>query len=267
MWNNLILSFFRIDIDIRQESALFLNLSTLYIAPIFHIFKKGQRISFKIWLFHFYLLWMIVFLFHRKNLLKYQISFFFVVITLLLLSLIKFNLQLSMESWKSFTFSHWLETSTPSFGSYSFRWLYSLTEEYLKISWLYLWQKILLLSIYLYLFLPSPFYNQRYGNARQFYEGLLTFYKWLLYYTYILLIILYRLLTLFVLLPPGKLRLLLALFLFIYIWTSLVVVIRWEQCPYLLIILSSYCLNTTHYLSLDKVTLKDSKNQELYCRC
>ena len=79
--------------------------------------------------------------------------------------------------------------------------------------------------------------------------------------------LLYRLLTLFVLLSPGKLRLLLVLFLFIYIWTSLVVVIRWEQCSYLLIILSSYYSNTTYYLLLDKVTLKDSKNQELYCRC
>ena len=47
MWNNLIISFFRIDIDIRQESAFFLNLSTLYIVPIFHIFKKRPKNLFQ----------------------------------------------------------------------------------------------------------------------------------------------------------------------------------------------------------------------------
>ena len=40
VWNNFISSFFRADIDVKQESAFFFILSTLYITPIFYIFKK-----------------------------------------------------------------------------------------------------------------------------------------------------------------------------------------------------------------------------------
>ena len=54
----------------------------------------------------------------------------------------------------------------------------------------------------------------------------------------------YRLLVLFILLPLRELRLLLAWYPFIYIWISLVAIIRWEQPLYLLIMLLSYYSNT-----------------------
>ena len=54
----------------------------------------------------------------------------------------------------------------------------------------------------------------------------------------------YRLLVFFTLLLLRKLRLLLAWYPFIYIWISLVAIIRWEQPLYLLIILLSYYSNT-----------------------
>ena len=47
MWNNFVFSFFRTDIGIGQESALSPILSTLYIAPIFHIFEKRSKNLFQ----------------------------------------------------------------------------------------------------------------------------------------------------------------------------------------------------------------------------
>ena len=82
MWNNFVFPFFNIDVGIDQGSALSPILSVLYITSIFHIFEKRSKIYFKILLFLFFLLWIMVFSFHRKNLLKKQTLFFFVVTTL-----------------------------------------------------------------------------------------------------------------------------------------------------------------------------------------
>jgi len=43
VYNNFISSYFKADIGVSQELALFSILSVLYIAPIFHIFKKRTQ--------------------------------------------------------------------------------------------------------------------------------------------------------------------------------------------------------------------------------
>ena len=43
LWNNFISSLFDVDIGVKQSSALSPILSTLYILPIFHIFKKRTK--------------------------------------------------------------------------------------------------------------------------------------------------------------------------------------------------------------------------------
>jgi len=43
VWNNFVSSYFRADIDISQGSTLSSIFSTLYIIPIFHIFKKRTK--------------------------------------------------------------------------------------------------------------------------------------------------------------------------------------------------------------------------------
>ena len=104
IWNNLILSFFKTNIGVGQGSALFLILSTLYIALISHIFEKRPKNLFQNLAVSFLSFIDDGFFILQEIFSKNQKLFFFVVIILLFLFLIKSDLQSSMESWKSFTF-------------------------------------------------------------------------------------------------------------------------------------------------------------------
>jgi len=73
---------------------------------------------------------MTVLLFHRKNLLENQTLFFFVATTLFFLSLTNLDLQLNMESQKSFI-SLDPEILNP------LRRFYSITKGHLEIPWFY----------------------------------------------------------------------------------------------------------------------------------
>jgi len=180
MWNNFISSFFKTDIGVRQGSTLSSILSALYIVLVFISLKKGQKTYFKILPFHFYLLWMTVLLFHRKNLLKNQTLFFFVATTLFFLSLTNLDLQLNMESQKSFI-SLDPEILNP------LRRFYSITKGHLEIPWFYFWQYICLYSNKALLTTKDM---KMLGNSTR---GLLFFNKWLLYRIYALPIALYSL--------------------------------------------------------------------------
>ena len=46
MWNSFVFPFFRVDIDIGQESTLSLIISALYLLSIFHILKKKSKKSY-----------------------------------------------------------------------------------------------------------------------------------------------------------------------------------------------------------------------------
>jgi len=135
MWNNFVFSFFRADVGVEQESTLSLIL------------------------FYFYLLWMMVFLFYRKNLFKNQMLFFSVATILFLLSLTNSDLWLNIESQKPFISLDQLETLDP------FRKSYSITKGYLEISWLHFWQENFFLIIHPLLLQQGSFNNQGYENV------------------------------------------------------------------------------------------------------
>jgi len=82
VWNSFVSTFFTVNVGIEQGSSLFLILSTIYIASIFHIFEKITKslyILFQLLLFY---LQIINFSFLKKKFMKNQMQTSFVVITL-----------------------------------------------------------------------------------------------------------------------------------------------------------------------------------------
>jgi len=55
VWNNFVSPFFRADVGVNQGSALLPILSALYIAPVFYILEKKEKIFQFLFLFLFWL--------------------------------------------------------------------------------------------------------------------------------------------------------------------------------------------------------------------
>ena len=125
----------------QVKSQPYLPFYPLCILLLFFTFlKKGQKIYLIIPPFLFYSLWMIIFLFCRKNLSKNQMLFL-VATTLFHFYSISLDLWLNMENQNFSIFLDQLKTLTP------FLWIFLrkthlTTKEYLEIPWIHFWQHI-----------------------------------------------------------------------------------------------------------------------------
>ena len=72
IYNNFILSSFKVDVSMRQRLALSPILLAFYIAFLFYIVRKKLKICLFLFLFLFFLLLTIVFLFFKKRVTKNQ---------------------------------------------------------------------------------------------------------------------------------------------------------------------------------------------------